>query len=858
MFPVRQRRLRQALELGACILLVTLIALNALRRMDYLGADTRGHIRLTDASRTAYVAKNIVEGRGYSTNDLPAALVDFYDERGKLHDEHWVNADRFPFGAYLTAALYTLARSTSWEVGLLFYNLLFFVAFLVMLYHATKTIWNDRYAGLFAVTIALLHPYTYMYLYWKDGDMLFMTTAAVLLLVRYYREPPGTISRRFALGLGSLLAFLFLSRPNLGLPFLLFVGASILGRLWASRRTHGTGGALKHHLQHELLIPIAVIAWCIPFVIQSMSAWGSPLFSANSLYQLPLGTRYGMGTDTWWKYTEPGQFPTLALLSERAGDELLAKFTSSWAATIKHVLESHALEVVLVSGLAVWAGSRTGAARAEQRPLRLVALLVGFAAVTNLLLLPLYSYQDFSFRHYLAFGLPLLWMGSGRAISLLGAELRPTAASLRDHLRRHARWYLLLAALGLIAWNLGATTQTDRYRLFSRTSEWLGNHWMGTVLVLVAVLGRRWVLRPPWFPRLTAAMVALVFLYYRPNIAIKRVHFAFYALDDKVWETLRQRQGIVSSFAVQGEVAWMTDRKNIPAPELPMHLYSYLFDHQLEIEDVYLESAQAMIDGPFTGAAPGFEGYARLQTYRVLPGYEVAFHFEGMRGYPKYRIKPQWKASTVFRLVDREAVKAIGKSPDRIELGDPKNVIYTAYGWDQYLTIDGKPVVTGTNVTQARYTPTIPGAWEDAGITFFLDQRRPRAVEFEFYAPLATTYRFYWNLDLYAYDRPKDRAAHEVGAHTAAAAGWQRVRLELPEKLLKKGLNKLGFRRDTWAPTVLCPKGVGDDACIASVPKSGQDEELEKLPVHVVRPDGIAEMRYAVVSLFAHRLDFVY
>src|SRR5205085_779624 len=135
----------------------------------------------------------------------------------------------------------------------------------------------------------------------------------------------------------------------------------------------------------------------------------------------------------------------------------------------------------------------------------------------------------------------------------------------------------------------------------------------------------------------------------------------------------------------------------------------------------------------------------------------------------------------------------------------------------------------------------------------------PRAVELEFYAPQATTYHFYWNLDLYAYDRPKDRAAHEIGTVAAPGPGWQRVRLEVPEQLLKKGLNKLGFRRDAWAATVLCPKGTGDEVCLGAAPKPGtQDEEYDGLPVRLVRPDAPAELRYQVVSLFAHRLDFVY
>src|SRR5262249_55670590 len=157
---------------------------------------------------------NIVEGNGYTTEDLPAALVDFYDQRGKLHAEHWVNADRFPFASYAVAALYEVTGTTSWLWGILVYNLACFVAFLVVLYRCASSLWNDRYAGLFAVAVAMLHPYTFMFLYWKDSDMLLLTTAAIALLYRYVRLSAGEMTWRFAVALGTVFAWLFLSRPN--------------------------------------------------------------------------------------------------------------------------------------------------------------------------------------------------------------------------------------------------------------------------------------------------------------------------------------------------------------------------------------------------------------------------------------------------------------------------------------------------------------------------------------------------------------------------------------------------------------------------------------------------------------------
>jgi hypothetical protein len=862
------RRLSGLLELAACTLLVAAIACSALRRMDYLSADGSEAIRMTDASRNALVARNIALGNGYSTNDLPAALVDFYDQRGKLHDEHWVNADRFPFASYAIAALYKVTGSTSWVVGILVYALLCFVGFLILLYHCGRSLWDDRYAGLLAVALALLHPYTYMFLYWKDADMLLLTTACMAMLYRYFRLPVGEMRWRFAVVLGTLLAWLFLSRPNLGAPFVLAFGVVTLSRIWRAARGAGAVAAIRRHLGRELLVLLAALAWVLPFVVHSLRTWGSPLFSANNLYQLPLGTRFGMGTDTWWKYTEPGHMPTLGTLMHDGTGELTAKFTSSWVATLKNIAMSYPVEILLACGLVVWLGRRPAAdpmapapRPAGDRPARRVASIVLFALILNLAVLPLYGYKDYSYRHYLGFGLPLLWLAGGRALSLLGVQLVAGIRRIATHVGAHRAVYAAVAVVAAVAANAGAN-DPDAGWAFGRISKLIGAHWVVLVLAIVVVLLRRVLIRPPWFPRITILAFSLVYACYRPNPAMKRVNLVWLTADHRVWNSLQQRTGIVSSFALQGEVAWNTGRKNIPAPEWPMHIYSLAHDHHLAIEDVYLESAGALtstVDGPFAIAAPGFEGYARLQRWRTLPGYEVAFHGEVDRGYSMFRIKPHFKASTDFRLSDPAAVAAMMHSPDHIALSDPRQVIYTAFGWGDYYDIDGKPVVAATDITRDRYRAAPDAPYEDTGITFFLDDRRPTSVDVELYAPGAATYHWFWNLDLYAYDRAKDRPAHAVGTTTFEKAGWHTAHLVIPPGVTRAGLNKLGFRAATLRPVVLCPQGMSDETCAAEHARRATIEpDASPPPPAVVRPTGLTEIAITKLAMFASSVELHY
>lgn len=859
------------IELVTCTVLVLALSLFALWKMDYLNPATAHHIRMTDSTRTAYVAKNIAEGRGYTTKELPAFLVDFYDQQGKLHDESWVNADRFPFTAYAVAALYLVTGSTSEEVGILLYNLIFFVAFFVVLYWLARAIWDDRWAALCTVAVALLHPRTYVYLYLKDADMMLLTVASMFAFYRYLVRPPGSLSLKGALAFGTVLALLYLARPNIGLAFMLCFGVFALRRLWSESRTLGMGAALREVARREGIVVLTIVLWCIPFVVHSMSEWGTPMFSANAKYQLPLGTRFAMHTDTWWKYSEPGHLVTLGTVFDRAPGELFAKFTTSWLATLKQVMHAWGIELVAGLGLlAFWARRTAPTApdvheQASQSAFLRLAKVVGATVLINIALLPLYGYQNYGYGHYLSFGLPLLWLALGRGIVLFGIHVRPALREIGSWLQRRSRYVLLFSVAALLVWNFGRHSQ-DGNPLFVKTAVFVYRHWLITSLILGAVILRRFVVPRSAFRRAALMACVLVLAVYQPKLETKTYNLMWFPADTAVWKTLSEGKGLVMSLAMQGEVNWVSGRKNIPAPEFVMHVYSLLEDHDLEVEDVYIESAETMLASAFHFAAPGFESYVRMQKYGApLPGYAIVFHESAMKAYPKYKIKPLPKASTVYRLVDRDAVREVLRSPARIELGDPLNVMYTAHGWGEYAELDGKPVVAATDVTRARYVDMDADdrPWEDTSATFFLDDRRPSAVDLEVYATHATTLQFYWNLDLYYYNSPDERRQHAIGTYEVTKPGWQRIRLEVPRGLTRKGLNKLGFRTTTFQPVTFCPSTATDcaphrvESDDRKAPRTNKVPHNDTAPL-VFRDDAVQTPTPMFASLLVHSLEFEY
>jgi hypothetical protein len=857
---------RVVVEMLLCAALVTVVALCAFWRMDYFSPDNAQQVMMTDQSRTAYVAKNVVEGRGYVANDLPAYLLDFYHERGKLDDATWDNADRFPFTAYAIAALYAITGEHTPMMGILVYNLIWFAAFAALLFWFAYRLWGERISGIAAITVALVHPYTYVYLYSKDADMLFITTACMVCFHSYFSRPSREVSRLLYVAFGTMLAWTFLCRPNLGAPLVLFFGGATLVRLWRARREQGLGPALLAALGREGIAFGVAALWLVPFVVHSLGVWGSPFFSANGMYQLPLGTRYAMGTDTWWKYTDPEQTVTLGTLIREAPVQLITKFTSSWPVTFKGLFATWGIELLLACALIAFLRVRSRAVDpAEQeaaRPAFLMALAVAAALLFNLLLLPLYGPQATAYRHYLSFGLPLMWLAAGHAIVLGARAFRPHARKAWDRARDHRGALLILIVAGVVIASLMGKPGSASW-LFTPAVRILGKFWLVALLLAIALFTKPW----RWQRRSAIALVALyavVLALFRPNIDVKKWSLLFFPDGTEVWDVLREMQGVVSSFgSPQGEIAWMTDRKHVPAPELVMHLYSFLFDHGLEVEDLYINSAEEWLgpeNGPWATAAPGFEGYARLQRLGgTLPGYQLVYNEATVKGFPRLDVPPRRKAASVYRLVDRDAVQRLRRSPDVLDVGDPANIVHTAHGFESYVRIDDRNVVAATDVTRRRFTNASGDEkpYETSSVTFFLEPTRtPGAVEIELYVPQRSTLSFYFNLDLYDYTPSDERPGHEVGKVTASGAGWQKVRLLLPPALVRKGLNKIGLRATKFQPIVVCPATAAREACL-QMPTSADPIE-RRTPASILAPQDGVDAGFIRVGAFVSTLTFQY
>jgi hypothetical protein len=849
---VIRRWLGRHRDVWVCALVVTVISCAALMRLGLLSPSNQQDVLVVDSARTAYVAKNLIEGHGYTTNDLPASLVGFYDQSGRLDDARWLNADRFPLAAYATAILYAVTgRHDAWT-GVILYNLIVFVGFLTALYVLARRVTGSRAGGAIAVALALLHNHTYVFLYMKDADMLLLAVFTLSCFQTYFARPFEARSTPQMAWFGTVLAWSFLARPNVGAPFMVaLLPISVYHLIRAGRRL-GAATAVRKWLKTDLVAGVVAAAWLLPFMLHSLAEWGSPFFSVNGMYQPILGTRYGMGTDTWWRYLPRGFDYSVGHLWREARGEVIAKFVTSWRATLRTFVSAYFVDVAL--GLAATQlPRRTGDEPAAPRApgLRGAAIVMLIVFAFNFALLPLYAYKEYSWRHYLGFVLPLVWVGAACTLLHLGAWMAPIGRWLRDQARSRPQLVAAIAAAVLVVLSL-RTPGSDGDVLAMAVTRFWQSRWLLATLTLLSLLAlRRWRRWSGTTWLVVIGMIALIALY-RPHKGHKNFTHIHVPASKRVWAELRQRDGVVASFALQTLVPWNTGRKNVMAPEFVMNLYEMRRAHHLSFEDIYIESPEAALapyDGLFGRAAPGFEGYLRLVQYRDhLPGYRLAFHEETRVGVPKYKIAPRPKSSTVYTLSDPAAIDRLLRTPTSIAIGEPASVVHTAHGFGGYYTIDGKPVVAATDASTKRYLPGLDRPWEDTSVTFFVDAARPARVTVQYYTVAPGSFTFYWNLDLDEYTPARARAGHLLGEVTATGPGWQTATLDIPPALVRTGLNKLGFKAGAPTAVALCGTQVAEALCARTTGTPS--------PTMIVRADTAEPSAVVNLSMFMHRLDF--
>jgi hypothetical protein len=260
---------RGALTMLAAMALYAVIALWAIPQVAWIGH--------ADYAENANVARNLVEGRGFT--------VDYAAQFYGLHPGISHPAETWPLlQPLMIAPFFAVFGPQTWAAKLP--NLFVVLALALAVFHVGGKLW-DRRVGLLGGLLVLAHPYFFNAVLYPINDLAFTAIFFALAWMVWRQFAPrdaagdGEVVRdgrttRWLVVTGALAGLLVWSKPS-GVVLLVGVG---LWLLWAWRRS---GGVRALPWRGVGVAAVAAAMVLLPLVARNLLAFGKPFYSTESL-----------------------------------------------------------------------------------------------------------------------------------------------------------------------------------------------------------------------------------------------------------------------------------------------------------------------------------------------------------------------------------------------------------------------------------------------------------------------------------------------------------------------------------------------------------------------------------------------
>jgi hypothetical protein len=576
-----------------------------------------------DGVTTALVARNVFEGKGYTTPLLSLYEANIYAREGRLSEgPPWPNTMRFPLPVFTRQVYFSLFGVTLFTAYFLD-SLLFHFLAAILLFAAARIFWEDPVAAFLAGFLFIVHPQLITTAVRGSNYSLEMCLflGFLIVVVRWVETEKGKVL--WGVALGGIIGAGFLNRYSSGVFWALMV-AVLWVWLGGRRRSWRTRDALT------VTIPAVVLV--IPLFVWNYRTFGTPFyFNQGGLQWIHL-TALARGMNPWWQLSY--------VVDPR---ELLQVLVIDWSGLLKKAVSFATDDVVklltlhgfpwpwIFAGAAVHAIARDGQPSLQRRVSMLVVVLSG-VAVLQLSSLPFLG-GGINYFWYVFTGVYLL-AGYGLVITVrrvpgfwLSSELR---AALGGRENRPALW--ALAGLGLsivsafvwmarreipLAYFIAGVTASVAVGLAPSMVAWL-RHWPGEhasrVMRLGMVMGICFL----------GGYVLLVSHYVGEWAPGRSFEYDWKSEWNEGWlkEAIRELPpGIVLAMS-PWKVAWFTRRPVLPLPNDPADIDVLEKKHGLPIAGLLLEpvTAQFLFD---TGAPSTFFGYDLARRQGTMPGFRT-------------------------------------------------------------------------------------------------------------------------------------------------------------------------------------------------------------------------------------------
>ncbi|MDO8183420.1 MAG: hypothetical protein Q7T49_00325 [bacterium] len=256
-----------------------------------------------DALYEAQVARNILAGKGYTTQEIPLYAIDLYQQKDLSLQAPWVNTHKFVLPVYLKLIFIKIFGNSLTSVTFLYSYFFHFLTVLLIYFFALK-LWPKKHIFAFlSAFIFLINPILgfgtpYIMLSGLNlGIDAFFFLLFLYVMFVWWKERKDWLL--FAGGLISGVAFL--DRYNSGLYIV--ITFLVLAYLFVWRREHTISlkESLKIFIKKYLIYISGFAIIAIALLIWNSKVTGHAFLSINGLFQLLFDTKYNSFIDPWYK-----------------------------------------------------------------------------------------------------------------------------------------------------------------------------------------------------------------------------------------------------------------------------------------------------------------------------------------------------------------------------------------------------------------------------------------------------------------------------------------------------------------------------------------------------------------------------
>jgi len=679
---------KDSLSLLAIVLLADAILL-MLAALDYCPK-----IVNVDGLYSAQVARNLLSGKGYTTNEMTLYEVNLYFQKGWLQlGPPWLNSGRFPLPVLIRAALF-LVVGDNYLVATYLYSMSFQILSVAAVFVVSLYFFREKLTAFFGSLFFAASPVLlFSGINGKETTSDYALFLIVVGLVYSWRkQAQPKLSKVFILGL--VLGITYLNRFNLGGVLLLSLIPLVISDALTKR-------VPLRRLSRMVVAFAAGFAIVIaPLAIYNISAFGNPIFSSNSLFQFVQFTRPVKFMNPWWKLSYP--FDTanpLSALNMFSGD-IISRTQSTMIGTFNDFLAMGwagtgytwfwwiPIGVSAVAG--IWPrlskGARFPAITTDQlKAQSLIWYFVLFNLIVDLPILGIFS-AGVEYIWYLYSTLAIL---AGFGFTGIIRLIQLQTPNIAGQLNLGEKWDRL---------SKGITNQRIGLAIF-----------IAITLEAISSLGQLPTTPTLSWPELQLAVLAIatvttmwLFKYHRAILpvslillvlAVPLVRYGIIGSNGtpeivpswitdqdpamlQMISSLTTPNGIVLS-AEPWNVAWWSDRPSVAFSEFPDEIYLMMASYKMNVQAVYIADLNSVfyrdIGAPYT-----YEGYRRMAFYNYsIGGFDVVK--QGLSdGEP-----------SLLLLRNNSIDPSLFLNTETIDFGNRSDSSHLVWGWSQVTDYNG-------------------------------------------------------------------------------------------------------------------------------------------------------------------------